>query len=351
MRIEDMAEITFPKESWQTTHPGAVEMDAGKVEKAQRWFAEMMGEGKGRLVIVRSGRVVLEYYHQIEAAAKPGIASAAKSIYSNVLGILISEGRLKSADERVVDYYPEMMDVKEGEGNKPGRHAFEANREITFRHLICNVSGYMKPGEEPGKLFNYQSWGMNILTHALAKIYGLYDVRDPEGSRGFQVLIKEKLADPIGADWEYSCKSPAVGDRLSERARLDIFGGYTGVHSTALDLARVGWLWCNGGKWDGKQVVPEKWLKETMAVARDILANCPEEEWMYGHGIWTNAEGQIWPHLPKETVTSSGAGGHFWTVFPSQELVIVQNPGRAHSGDRGVMANPELLEMVLDTCG
>ena len=71
---------------------------------------------------------------------------------------------------------------------------------------------------------------------------------------------------------------------------------------------------------------------------------------MYGHGIWTIEYGKIWPDLPREGFTSSGAGGHCWTVFPSKDLVIVQNPSVRHEGDRGKMANPELLEMVLGAC-
>jgi CubicO group peptidase (beta-lactamase class C family) len=325
-------------------------MDPVRIDQVQRWFVDASGENKGRLVIVRAGRVVLEYYHRMSESEKPSIASAAKSIYSNVLGILVHEGGLKSPDESVVDYYPEMMEVKEGEGNKPGRYAYPVNRSITFRHLICNVSGYMKPGEEPGKVFNYQSWGMNVLTHALARIYGLYDVSDPEGLPGFQALIREKLADRIGANWDYTYSNPPYNDRLQRSARLDVFGYYTQVHSTALDLARVGWLWCNWGRWEDQQIVPEAWLRETSVVAPDILANCPRDEWKYGHGIWTNAEGELWPALPREAFGASGAGGHYWTVFPSKQLVVVQNPGKYHAGVRSVMSNPDMLKMVVEAC-
>ncbi len=342
--------IVFPGADWESARPAEAGMDAGMLEKAERWFTDAMGDNGGRLVIVRNGRVVLEHYHRMREDEKPAIASAVKSIYSNVLGIIVDEGGLRSVDEPVVDYYPEMMEVKEGEGNKPGRYAFPANRSITFRHLITNTSGYMKPGEEPGKVFNYQSWGMNVLTHAVAKIYELYDVNDPEMLPGFRQLIKEKLADKIGANWEYSYSNPAFNDRLQEGARLDIFGYYTQVHSTALDLARVGWLWCNRGRWDGRQVVPEAWLRDTSVVAPDIKANCPEEQWRYGHGIWTNSEGKLWPILPREAFGASGAGGHYWTVFPSKGLVVVQNPGRYHAGDRSIMSNPELLKMILDAC-
>ena len=137
---DSMGTKTFPKAQWERARPLEVGMDPEKVAQVQRWFADASGENKGRLVIVRRGRVVLEYYHRMSADEKPGIASAAKSIYSNVLGILIAEGGLKSADELVVDYYPEMMEVVEGQGNKPGRYAFPVNQGITFRHLISNVS-------------------------------------------------------------------------------------------------------------------------------------------------------------------------------------------------------------------
>jgi len=344
-------ERIYPGETWERVRPEQVDMDPGRVTRAGEWFAEAMGERGGRLVVVRGGRVVLEQNHDLEAEARPGIASAAKSLYSNVLGIVVHEGVLASPDELVVDYYPEMMDVPENGGNRPGRYAFEANRGITFRHLICNISGYMKPGEEPGRVFNYQSWGMNILTHALARLYGLWDTADPEGSTGFQQLIREKLSGPIGADLGYSCYSPDFNDRLQKSARLEIFGYYTGVSGTALDMARLGWLWCNWGQWRGQQVVPEAWMRETVDTAPDILANCPRHEWIYGHGFWTNARGLLWPDLPTEAFTSSGAGGHYFTVFPDADLVVIQNPGRPHSSDRSDMANPEVLRLLLDACG
>ena len=55
--------------------------------------------------------------------------------------------------------------------------------------------------------------------------------------------------------------------------------------------------------------------------------------------------------LPPEAFSSSGAGGHYFTVFAGAELVVVQNPGRQHRSDRGDMANPELLRILLDACG
>jgi CubicO group peptidase (beta-lactamase class C family) len=344
-----IAQKTFPTEKWETIPAAEAGMKAETLEQAVRLFDGALGDRKGRLAVARRGRIVVEHCHNMGPEETRSIASANKSIYTNVLGVVIAEGRLTSADELVVDHYPEMMDVKDGEGNKPGRYAFEVNRGITFRHLICNVSGYMKPGEEPGKVFNYQTWGMNVLTCAMAKIYGLYDTDDPERLPGFKVLMEEKIGKPIRANWRYgSGTHRGFSDRLRPGAKLNIFGFSTGISTTALDFARLGWLWCNWGRWEDQQVIPEKWMRESSVTAPDILANCPEEQWIYGHGIWTNDQGTLWPELPRGAFTSSGAGGHYCTVFPSKELVVVQNPGKVHSDDRSTMANPDLLKTILD---
>jgi CubicO group peptidase (beta-lactamase class C family) len=259
------------------------------------------------------------------------------------MGIAIQEGKLPSADARVFDYYPEAMEVPEGEGPKPGRHAFEKDRNITFRQLVSNTSGYMKPGEEPGKVFHYQTYGMNILTHGIAKIYGLYDPRDPEDSPGFQQLIDAKLRIPIGATWSYYL----MNFDSHPRARINVFGYYNGVKATAVDMARLGWLWCKWGRWQGKQVIPENWLREATKTAPDIRTNCTRETWKYGYGFWTNDYGQLWPRLPRDSYAASGAGGqHIW-VCPTLDLVVVQSPGLwqdQKENDSGI------LRLVVDAC-
>ena len=144
------------------------------------------------MAIVRRGYLVAEWTHNIESNEKIHIASANKSILSSMLGIAIAEGNIESADDLATNYYPEILDVPEGEGPKEGRWAFEANRGITLRHLICNVSGYMKPGEEPGQVFNNQTNGMCVLSHCIEKAYGLYDIIRSAGIRqNFTTLQRE----------------------------------------------------------------------------------------------------------------------------------------------------------------
>lgn len=341
-----MTNSIFPEERWESVAPADAGFDPERLAEAGRWLDDHIGDRHYRLVLVRGGHLVLEWNHRVDRDRRFPIASAAKSIYGNILGIAVGEGRIPSADARVYDCYPEMMEVPEGEGPKAGRYAFPKDRDITFRQLISNTSGYMKPGEEPGKVFHYQTYGMNLLTHALAEVYGVYDVKDPERSPGFKELVEAKLAGPIGANWAYSLSN----FQLHERARLNIFGYYCQVHTHALDFARLGWLWCNWGRWKGEQVVPEAWMRESVQTAPAIRAHCSEEEWKYGYGFWTNADGRLWPDLPRSGFTASGAGGHYLSVFPDQDLVVVQNPGPYLQDQSGSAArgNPALLKIVLD---
>jgi len=343
-----MTATVFPGAEWQCTSPAEAGFDPAKLGHVKRWLddaAGRIGDGAYRVVIVRGGRLVVEWNYGLQRDAQLDIASAVKSLYSCVLGIVIAEGKIPSADARLVDYYAEAMDVPDGEGPKDERYAFEKDRGITLRQLISNTSGYMKPGEMPGQVFHYQTFGMNVLIHAIAKIHGLYDVHDPERSPGFEKLIEDRIARPIGATWSYGLKN----FDLHPRARMHIFGYSTTVAATALDMARLGWLWRNGGRWKETQLVPETWLREATRTAPDIRANCPQDQWKYGYAFWTNDHGQLWPSLPRDAYAAAGGRAgtgrqHIW-VCPSLDLVIASSPS-VHKTQAEMDAG--LLRLVVD---
>ena len=336
-------DLAFPGATWDTIDAEEAGFRPAALAEARFQFEAKAGDGAYRVVIVRNGRIVSEWHRGVAPEQRLPIASAAKSFYSNMLGIAVAEGKIPSADAKVVDYYPQMMDVRPNEGPKENRHAFPENRAITFRQLISNTSGYMKPGERPGEAFNYQTFGMNVLTHAIAAVYGRWYADDPESSPGFGTLIEEKVARPIGAFFDYTHTNFA----LPQAARIDVFGYYCQMHTTARDAARAGLLWCAGGRWRDRQVIPREWMHESVRVAPDIVANCPRDLWYYGHGFWTNAKGVLWPDLPLDGFSACGAGGHYVSVFPSLSLVIVQNPG-PYAG-MATRANPEFLALIINS--
>ncbi len=318
----------YPEANWATQPPSRLGFDESKLRAVHQHLSEEAGpEGRYRVCVIRGGYLVAEWYSGIDPEARIGIASAQKSLYSCLLGIAIAEGMLPSADAIVCQYYPEMLEVPEGAGPKSGRRSKPDDAEITFRHLITNTSGYLKPDERPGQYFHYQSWGMNVLMHALGKIYGVYESSDPEGSAGPGELIRQKIRDPIGGTWTWEWGN----FDLPATARIGIFGYHTSLLMTARDACRVGWLWRNAGSWAGREVVPEQWLREATVSAPVIRENSPASDidgvGCYGHGFWTNDRGKLWPALPHDSFAAAGAGSQLIWVCPSLDLVIVQSPG------------------------
>ena len=273
-----MMEHVFPGDQWQTKSPGEVGFDGERLASVEIALKESAHK-PFRFAIARYGYLIAEWGEGVDTSKQINQSSAGKSFYSCLLGIAVTDGTLPSADAKVIDYYPEMMDVGEEEGPKPGRYAFDKDRDITFRQLICNTSGYMKPGEEPGKVFHYQTFGMNILTNGLATAYGQYDSGDPGRLPGCARPMAEKVRDPIKGSWShfYTDFEHPPG------AKKNIFGHSLRVEATARDTARAGHLWLNEGSWDGEQVVPADYLKTATVTNDDIRANEPEEKWCYGH--------------------------------------------------------------------
>lgn len=328
----------WPDKDWQFAEPEELGIDRTKLAEAGRFQAEDAGDRPYRILTMRHGKIASEWNFGMDPIAPAPQASAAKSTFSSVLGVAIHEGVIRSEHDRVVEYYPELLDVAPGQGPKEGRYAFTANEGITFRQLIGNTSGYMKPGEAPGKVFNYQTFGMNILTHAVASAYNLYKTSDPERGAGFGTLTDWKIRTPIGGAWSWEYNN----FKMHPEARLDVFGYYTGFRMTPHDMARLGWLWLNRGSWNGAQVVPAEWIENATKVSVEILENEPDDRHVYGLGFWCNDQGQIWPDLPKDSFAASGAGNqHIW-VCPSLDLVVVQSPGTYPS--RGAFDSVEQID-------
>ena len=328
-------ERSWPGKQWQVAEPEELGIDRNKLGEAARFQAEDADGSPYRILIARHGKIAAEWNFRIDPLEKAPQASASKSSYSSVLGIALQEGVIESENARVADYYPEMLDIVPGQGPKADRHAYPENEGITFRQLIGNTSGYLKPGEAPGKVFNYQTFGMNILTHAVASAYNLYKTSEPERGGGFGTLTEWKVRNPIGATWSWE-----YGNfELPPEARIDVFGYTTGYQMTPHDMARLGWLWLNSGSWNGTQVVPSGWIEKATKVSPEILENEPEERHVYGLGFWCNDQAQVWPNLPKDSFAASGAGNqHIW-VCPSLDLIVVQSPGTYPS--RGAFDSPE----------
>lgn len=346
----------FPGTAWHRRSPAEAGLDGERLSEARRHLEnasvdedprpldEYAHSNPYRAVVVRDGSLVAEWNQGIEPGRPVRLRSATKSVFSSILGVAVAEEMIPSPDTKLADCFPEALDVLPGEGPKEGRHARRKDRDITLRQLVANTSGYLKPDEPPGEVKHYQTFGMNVLTHAIASTYGMYDVADPEGSPGFELLTDSRLRVPLRASWDYYRKNFDLhGD-----AKLANFGYFPGVAATARDMARLGWLWCNYGRWEREQLIPESWMRESVTPVPAERDADPEKNMLegYGLGFWTNAEGALWPSLPTDSFAALGAGGVVIWACPSLSLVVVEGPGPFHREAMNDRLLPAVVEAV-----
>lgn len=202
------------------------------------------------LVIYLDGKLYLENYFG-KQPKKIDAMSSTKSIVNFAFGKLITDGLLKSIDQPVADFFPEW---KQG-----------MKREITIRHLLNHTSGmqniplttveiYPSPDfvklalaaeivNKPGTAFSYNNKAVNLLA-------GI--VKLASGKR-MDVYLGESIFAPLGItdfDWSLDDSGNAFG--------------MSGFHVLPKDLAKLGQLFLQKGKWEGKQIIDEAWFTETI---------------------------------------------------------------------------------------
>jgi len=148
---------------------------------------------------------------------------------------------------------------------------------------------------KPGSKFNYNSMLSVMLTRIIAKSSGML-------TNEFAELY---LFNPLGID-NYSW------DRL-EDGLLDAAGG---LHMRPRDMAKIGYLFLNDGKWKGKSIISQEWLTEsTKAHTTHDLE--------YGYGYQWRSVKTTFNNQKIDMFWASGHGGQRIFVIPTLDLVAV----------------------------
>jgi len=300
------------------------------------------------LVVIHQGWLVAERYSfNVGPSTRFDVWSATKSVTALAWGILLEhEGRDAGVglDTPVYDLLA---------GIAPAGGADSRRRAITIGQVLSMTSGI--PGERHGV------FGVAVGTGAGAFEFAFGQSANRAGA------MTEPLAFDPGTDWDYSdpgyCHlSPALsalaGSSLADYVQHLLFdpvgidrpgwddqGGrghlgpftnaHSGLHLSARELARVGYLALRAGRWGRRQVVPTRWLE---LVRRPSQAFNPA----YGLGWWTNRADAYVPGLPSDLFAMAGFAGNRCWVLPSHDLVVARvGAGPAGWDDR------ELLPAVL----
>jgi CubicO group peptidase (beta-lactamase class C family) len=294
--------------AWQHVDPQAAGWNVAKLNEA-RAFAETLDTGA--LFVVHRGKVVLDYG---KSSARWNGQSMRKSLLSALIGTAVSRGQI---DPNATLAQLGIDDVERLTADE---------KRATVRDLMMSRSGVYhsalyetrsnketKPARgshPPGEFFYYNNWDFNTLGTIYEKATGT-----PIGEAFARDIAGPlQMEDFRPKDVKY-LTSGSVSEKMSKNRsdhRAYIF------MISARDFARVGQLYLQEGRWNGRQIVPAEWVRASLQ---------GEEAWdaKYGYMWWIENDG----------FAARGFRGHKMKVYPSQDLIIVH---RVPTGGVGLLA-------------
>ena len=357
----------FPsKENWEKKLPAQVGIDTNKLNEAINFaianeskmprdqelsqalnfgkepFSDGIGpfaeRGKISGMIIYKGYIVASWG---DADRVDQTHSVTKSFLSTVVGLAIEKGLIKSIDDNVYTYLPPIEVFDNETYRKPedlGKPQFlqpfqtDHNRKITWNHLLRQTSDFEgtlwgkpdwadrpndKPLEwltrkrnEPGSTWKYNDTRVNALALAATLVW----------HRPLPEVLRELIMEPIGSSntwhWTGYRNSWIVldGKIIQSVSGGGHFGG--GLFISAMDMARFGLLTYHKGNWNGKQLIPEKWI--------DLSTTPTSANNGYGFmNYFLNTDKKLLPSAPEDVFVHIGNGTNMIYVDRKNELVAV----------------------------
>ena len=273
-----------------------------------------------------------------------------KSVIGALVGIAIAEGKIMGLDQTVGELLAAQL-PKDADPRFAG---------VTVQHLLTMTSGLAGDEDSSGgdsrveeAMWQSPDWVRHILSRQLEIEPGTHFAYSNAGAHLLSAIVanasgqstlafaRAKLFNPLGIRTEGAFE-PVLSDHI-EAATVEEYQGASvawpvdpqGYHEgggslrlPARDMAKFGYLYLNGGRWDGSQVIPADYV----AAATSPAGSSPNLSKGYGWFWWVPTEGG------HHTFSARGYGGQFIYVVPDLDLVTVVT-----SDPEKEALNPEIL--------
>ena len=292
------------------------------------------------LLVIRHDTLLYEYYaNQFKPDDRHISWSMSKSVISALIGIAISEGKIKSIEETVTDYLPEfagtgydhvrikdVLQMSSGVGFNEDYGDFNSDINVMGRYFalgmpMAEFAKRLKRVREPGTYNLYVSIDTQVLGMILVKATG----------QSITQYMSEKLWSRIGAE------SDAYW--IVDKTGMEFAIG--GLNVTARDYAKLGQLFLDSGKWQGKPVVPAEWVHASVTPdAPHVMPgkrNSALREDGYGFQWWI-------PYGAEDEFNAQGIYTQFIYIDPDKDLVLVKLSSNYHfkNDDKGFFHDAEI---------
>ena len=278
--------------------------------------AILAGTGTQAFLVIQDDKIIYErYFMGYQRDSIVTSFSVAKSFDSALIGIAIHDGYIKSVNDAITDYIPELAERNARFKDVRIRHLlmmasglrYDDTRPISFgddnltyefndlRHLALTETEVLEP---PGITFLYNNYNPLLLGMILERATG----------KTVTAYLQEKIWTPLGMEYDgsWSLDSKETGFEKME----------SGINARAVDFAKLGRLYLEGGNWNGQQVVPAEWT----ATSTEDNGLIKDASTYYGYMWWGKRCEQ-----QSHDFYALGNHGQFVYVSSAKNLIIVRN--------------------------
>lgn len=322
-------------------------MFEGQVRDTEAFLAETETMA---LLVLKDGKIRFERYAPWGGADTHWISmSVGKSFVSAAIGIAVDEGLIKSIEQPVTDYVPELgvegsayagvrikdiLQMSSGAGwnedySDPESDIMRLASALGTGSALNAFPSTLTRARTPGSFNLYNSTDTQVLGMLLVAATG----------RTIADYMQEKLWHPLGME--------DVGLWIIDGEGMEMAFG--GLNATARDYAKIGELFRLGGQWDGQQIVSADWVKASVTPDAPHLmpgdTGLSDSLFGYGYQWWV-------PDGDDGEFSAIGVYNQFVYVNPAKGVVIVKlsaNPRYGETNDESSYREFETMELFRAT--
>ncbi len=291
----------WPTEDWQTSPPEEQGMDSSHFEAMEEYLIDYaLEEALRASLIIHNGYIVYEKYaNDDNEMTQYNLRDGAKTITSCIVGAAIREGHISSVNDYVLDYFHDWA-IDNSDVNK---------ENMRIEHLLTMTSGL---NTEIGNLgFGAPSWVSAFLDTPMAYEPGtVWDFFG--GCTHILSAIINKTTNMSMLDFATAFLFDLIG--MGEVEWQSDPEGYTdgasNVYMSARDVAKLAFLYLNGGEWEGQQILPAEYVEASTETYIEA-----EHGYEFGYQWW------IIPEFRGYSIFGAARNRVF--VIPEQNLIAV----------------------------
>jgi CubicO group peptidase (beta-lactamase class C family) len=328
----------WPRARWRTALPAQVGMDSAAMGDLAADVRRDKYPAMRSLLVVRNGYLVLnEYTHTAEPQTPVPIAAVAKTVTGLLVGIAVDSG-LFHEDDGILKFLP---DYVPSSGFKSA---------MTVDHFLTMRSGlnfFESPYDgSPMQQLNdsKEDWLRIIFDQAVTGAPGEKWVYNSGGIIALGAVIHATAKEPADSFAKHTLFAKlGISDFTWYEGKPDHLPHMSsGLLLSSPDMARIGYLMLRNGRWNGEQVVSERWITKMREHVTRQLGHWGSYQLDYGRTLW------LLPPLPGggDVYAAVGTGGEWIFVVPSKDLVVVST-GVAYSEEQFTRGMQLLYDVIV----